>query len=411
MGKIEKSKWLVLERLLFCLIPFSFSIHKKLLVPLIILSLLSILIRKINLKEKFSFKIEYKKKTLLFILPLLTMLIAIIPSSDKAEALFQLEKRLSLIVFPVLIIIAQWKLDHQFIERMIKFFVYGLITHCVMGLINAFYQYGVTGNNNFMVYDQLSFHYHPTFLALYLNIAILMIYQFVSWSNKLKWIISSFFILMILMLLSRSGYIGLVILGGMLMMDQYRKSSYKPRVLGFLLGSVVVLFAVIALNSKVHNRILEPINEWSSLGENKASSSAYRVALWDASVSIIKEKPYNTFYGVGSGDVELSLQYKLEELGYTNALKKNFNNPHNQFFNDYLAIGIIGAIGLFLSLSVLWFSLNNKIIIRTFVLLFVSAFMFDTILNSQPGLVVYAFFGTIFILGIGNEQREEYMDH
>ena len=124
------------------------------------------------------------------------------------------------------------------------------------------------------------------------------------------------------------------------------------------------------------------------------SSTQSRILIWDISLDLIKEKP---FFGYGSGDSKLALtkQYKNHNLGFL--LDKQFN-AHNQYLQSTLDGGLIAGVILLLMLFVplvLCFKKKQNLY-AIFIGILALNFFSEAMLETQSGVIFYAFFNTLF---------------
>jgi O-antigen ligase len=115
-------------------------------------------------------------------------------------------------------------------------------------------------------------------------------------------------------------------------------------------------------------------------------------------VEIIREHPLS---GVGTGDVKDALLEKYNEKGMTDAFSHRLN-AHNQFLQTGIAIGIAGMtvlIGMFI-LALIYAIKNRNIVYLLFLGINAVNFLFESILETQNGVVFYAFFNAFLFYKI-----------
>jgi O-antigen ligase len=163
------------------------------------------------------------------------------------------------------------------------------------------------------------------------------------------------------------------------------------------------LFLVTQFSPKIMSRVNNFVEAITS--DNKSDdlgSTANRILIWESSNQIIKE---NFFIGVGTGDVndELSLEYEKE--GFENGLKRNLN-AHNEYYQVFISLGLVGCILLLISLFYpLAISFIHKNYIYLFFLLIVMLnFITESMLETQAGVMFYAFFNSLLCFSL--EKKE-----
>ena len=124
------------------------------------------------------------------------------------------------------------------------------------------------------------------------------------------------------------------------------------------------------------------------------SSTLIRKKIWFSSLKLVKEK-WITGYGTGLSKKVLQKQFKKD--GYDYLIKKNYNS-HNQYLQVFLDQGIFGFLLLvFFTFGMLYASLKQKdFIYALFLVIMILNFMTESILETQSGVIFFAFFNTIF---------------
>ena len=147
----------------------------------------------------------------------------------------------------------------------------------------------------------------------------------------------------------------------------------------------------------MHKRLYELVNEYADFkngGEVNGHSFALRIRYWKAAVVGIQA---NLFFGVGSGDVQQSLE-NIYEKHFPEISKKYYLKPHNQFLTVTLAYGLIGLL-VFLWLLFFPIFYLRKYLSPMYVLFFVVlllSFITEDTLGTQAGLGFYSIFNTLF---------------
>ena len=128
--------------------------------------------------------------------------------------------------------------------------------------------------------------------------------------------------------------------------------------------------------------------------DTRFSSTQSRILIWEISSDLIQEKP---LFGYGSGDSKLALteKYKQHNLGFL--LDKQFN-AHNQYLQSTLDAGLIGGITLLLLLFVplIMCFKDKQVLYAIFIGILALNFFSEAMLETQSGVIFYAFFNTLF---------------
>ncbi|MBI2269438.1 MAG: O-antigen ligase family protein [Bacteroidetes bacterium] len=143
------------------------------------------------------------------------------------------------------------------------------------------------------------------------------------------------------------------------------------------------------------------VNE-TKIDKTSSESNSIRILIWQKDIELIKEY---FFTGVGTGDVKDELFKKYRADGITGAYKVDpttdkpisILNAHSQFLQTFIAIGILGFI-LFISGFV--YPIINSIRRRNylylgFLVLVILNFTTESMLETQAGVLFYAFFNAL----------------
>ena len=159
---------------------------------------------------------------------------------------------------------------------------------------------------------------------------------------------------------------------------------------------MVPFSTVIYTNKTIQSRFNEIIHyTFQKMDQKKVpSSTSARKIIWSTSFKLIKEK-WITGYGTGQSKKVLQEQFKKD--GYDYMYKKNYNS-HNQYLQVFLDQGIFGFLLLvFFTFGMLYASLKQKdFIYALFLVIMILNFMTESILETQSGVIFFAFFNTIF---------------
>jgi len=250
----------------------------------------------------------------------------------------------------------------------------------------------------------LSYLIHPSYLALYHLVALLIIgLEFNSWWTKriaIK-IVVSFIALLIfaslIMLQSRAGILGFgLLITGWLFFLTFVKRKY---ILG--LGVIVAISGFILFVFTQFNRLAytaKSLENSVNIGindSNKIDGTNIRFWIWKSAFSVIENHP---IIGVGTGDVRDELQKQYEKRGMSQAVIFRYN-AHNQYLETWLGTGIFGLFALLAMLFVpLWMGVKKRDwLVVGFLSLCSMSFMFESMLNSIAGVGFFAIFYTILV--------------
>ncbi len=134
-------------------------------------------------------------------------------------------------------------------------------------------------------------------------------------------------------------------------------------------------------------------------------SLTMRFYFWDAAVKVISQHPV---FGVGTGDVQAELN-KVYERSDSPLEKDWYKRPHNQFLTIMLALGIPGTVMFILSIFYPAIRFRNylSVLYWPFFVLALVSFIPEDTLETQAGVVFYAFFNTLFLSVAYNQRVDE----
>ncbi len=168
----------------------------------------------------------------------------------------------------------------------------------------------------------------------------------------------------------------------------------------------LVLISFIAINKSetLKRRITESISaikESKPKKDEELQTTSMRKVVWKSSLKLIKAN----VWGYGTGDVKSVLAEQYIKDGNVQAEHKHLN-AHNQFLQTTLAIGIFG---LFVFMALLLFPLFvlrgiQRVVFVFFSLCFIILCLTESMLETQSGIVFFAFFYS-FINSITNKSK------
>ena len=379
------------------------------LVPITIILLFITIIFGVK-KSYLEFKINLLN--ILFVGFYLAYFIGFFFTKDSALAKSYLENKLSFIIFPILFsFIPNFKLS-------LRIPTIGLITSIVLITFWGFFKvYSCGFNNSFTnCLPYFSDIHHPTYFAVYILISIaLTIYGFQqNWKGfSTKWVIlyTIFGIVISFLTFSLSAVLFLVIISGCFIWMQVKnKLGFKKTILlsSFLIIGLITFILTTGFKedfkytfSSVKSYVNSP-EDFLKNGNRYLIGNEVRLMLWTATGMVISEHPL----GVGTGSTDFYLSEKLQKYGLYDLASYKYN-PHNQFLQTFLEIGVFGFIILLL---IVYFSITKAIKHKNWLLLIVVGSLifnslFESMLQRQSGIVFYTFWMCLLYIYIENKQR------
>lgn len=246
---------------------------------------------------------------------------------------------------------------------------------------------------------------HPSYFSMYLCLAILMLlYNWYAGYWRKKKVITfmilflvAFFSAFIIQVAAKSG---LISLGVSLFMVFAWIAAGRGRwmqttaLFAITLSALITAALLIPTTRERIDNMVHAFGGSTTVSDEDGSkpeleSTKSRVLIWKASLDIASKN----LFGVGTGDIKDVLIANYEDRGWT-AFSKQQTNPHNQFLQTWLAIGIPGVLSL-----MLWVALTIRqgwrcrhFILLAFGVLFAINMLTESILETQGGVLFITFF-------------------
>lgn len=283
-----------------------------------------------------------------------------------------------------------------------KSFVWGNTLAVIYCIINGYLNYKNTGQTYFFYYQYFSELIHSSYFAIFLTLAIgFILFTPNLLQRKIYWVFLLVLFTGIVLLVSRSGYLGLA--GIILLFAIYQIISKKNRLALYVIIFFVTTGAIFALSlPDVKTRIEEGMHGTVIKDPSSENNTFFiRTTIWKTSLDLIREHPVA---GVGTGDAVDALNKELAK----GPLKAQYSavhlNSHNQFIETLLANGLIGGICLITLIALIIYHgvLKQDFLQISFGLMILIHFCFESMLETQAGV----FFFTIFTCFLFSQKRE-----
>ena len=377
----------------FCL-PFGSLVLSGIIILWVASSLFNI--------DKLQFKkgITNKNALLLFLFFAITLISALF-SKNKSTASFEIENKLSFILLPYLLFC--FEIPVPLIKRFIVSFVSGCFFACIVLIIRSSY-YSFNGQSDYFFYTLFSYFIHPSYFAMYLILAIVLVILFYAkWFANQKSIVISSYIFVLLfgitlfLCASKLGLISFVIILPILILHQLKTFLNTKKII-LIFCSVVIL---IGISSKLFPTVFERLNSITTLNINQldktsSESTTVRFLIWQQAIELIQ---HNFLFGTTVGDANDALYTTYKQNGLTGALEHKLN-AHNQFMQTFIGLGLIGFISL--CLITIWQLIKaikqKHFLLIVFSLLIILNFLVESMLQSMAGTLFFVFFYCVFNL-------------
>lgn len=346
---------------------------------------------------KGSFVSIFKNRYfILFCLFFIIHAVSIGYSSNKTSAWSGFELKSSFLIFPLFfpVILNNGKIKTR---RLLEFSYLSAIISFIVCLGRASYLFVKDPQLYHFFSSDFSFIVHPSYLAVMLNILLMVvIYRLVKsdMASKKIWIVISILTLYIVLAASKIGLVLLflnVIMG--IVMFAIKRNKVKISILFFTLvmvGTILTIMYVPVINSKYHDAIKETFQKDYSIPTDDLHSTAQRIVSWKATYQLINE---NIWKGVGMGDLKDELTKKHHENGFIVMEEKHLDS-HQQFMQTWATVGVLGfAMLICLFLFIFYDAIKQKsYILFMFGLTFFLFGLTESMFETQAGVLGFLTF-------------------
>lgn len=328
--------------------------------------------------------------------------IGLIFTSNFAFAWMDIGMKSTFALFPLYFLIIRPEINPI---KLFSFFLWGAVFSVLFYFAFSFANYWETGNLNKGVF--FSFWMHRGYYTTYLVLGCTFVLTEIVRKNRLdaKQSIALFVLLIgVYFAEAKTGVSALALVGLVLLIHNLKKRlswlKFSLTLGGVLLISSLLLTKLFTGNNRFSGALDNIKNR--ELDITSVESTTARILMWETSLELIREKP---ILGVGTGDIKDELQKRNYSKGYSGVADKNLN-CHNQFFNSWLSLGVLGLIallGIFITLFIPKIEATGFFIQSAAFILFVT-FLTESFLEVQAGIIPFAFL--VSIIGIiGNKEK------
>jgi O-antigen ligase len=300
-----------------------------------------------------------------------------------------------------------------------------LIAVCLLALqsfVFSFTNYFKTHEIASFISTRFSYQHHPSYASVFYTFALL-----VSWNQRKKnaenyslyWLIpfSIIQLFAILACMSLAGLLFLLVFFLAVFIHFLSTKIGKKKTLLFTAISPIVFYVLVLITPPLKSQwddakhftvdFIDNPTTFVSDTTNADNGSSVRLIMWTISTQVLTEHPL----GVGTANVDDYLYTKLTKLKQYKLAKKYYN-PHNQYLQSGIEIGVIGLAVLLLLLikatNLAWKQRNYLLLFIVVNLAF--NMLFESMLQRQSGIVFYTFWIT-FLVVFGayftNENKEK----
>lgn len=347
---------------------------------------------------------------LLFILFYLWQISGLLFADSLDSGFERIFKRLSFFLFPLVLFFPGKRIieNANLLLRLFAIFTFIYLIFCVgrafsnslvvqdgLRIFNshpADYDY-----ENFFYSSRLSFPAHPSYVAMYTVLSMLISLEMVfdkslNYIKRIGWLVIAVFLLFgIYLLSSRAGFLASAVVLSLVILKKLY-SKYSKLIILFSMICLAILFFVIARTNNILNHSIESVTKENI---DKTFKNDIRVMIWKSAMGVIGQ---NLILGVGTGDASEELKKEYIKRGYSEGFYDNLN-AHNQYFDILLENGIIGLL-IFLSVIgfMFYFAFSEQnYLYFLFLIIVIIFFFFETVLNRLAGITFFSLFSFLLI--------------
>ncbi len=243
---------------------------------------------------------------------------------------------------------------------------------------------------------------HHTYSAMYFLLSTAFLYlmerrndsRMTAGVKSLLWVSVAFLLIITFLIQSRSGVLCLVLLCLSALYDIV--FNRKKWCLGLILTGIAVggILASSLLLDDRFNRLNATIKEVAS-----GNTEDTRFEIWSNACQVIQQNP---LFGVGIGDRMADLEANHRVQYYYSTTPWHPFNPHNQFLDTWVCVGILGVLTLcalfLLPLLQAWHHKPRHSLLLIFVFITAVAALVESILERQMGVIFFCFAYCLLLL-------------
>ncbi len=323
------------------------------------------------------------------------------------------ERKVSLFFTPFVMVMAG-PYYRKVILGELQYFVFGCILSCLAGNLDFIYHYfiykGGLHDASHVAYRIMFEHFtgiHPTYMGMFLGFSICITVLSGSYNfrpgNMVRYALVFILLVFLLALLAKSALLAMIVI---FLHYGWTKQKWIYQNKLQIGAMVIALTAACYFIPFTGQRIREV---FSFMGNSRpvgiTDNSVYvRKMILDVDISLLKN---NWLTGVGPGRVLHSLQERYFFFSINNNYDVSHYDPHNQYLNEWLGLGIAG-ITLLASILIIHLyraiRAHNQLYLYCLIIL-IATFFTETVLSRQEGVIFYGLFTSLFFFGSTTQKR------
>ncbi len=361
-----------------------------------------------------SLKFSWNWNSSLWILLYLLYVVGTIATFHSDIAGKYLEYKLSFVIFPILF---SFHPKAKIEIRTTYLWFIGALT--ALTFMNFFHSFQCGNEISCFLSSQFSYSHHPTYFSAFhfFAISIVLFGYIKKWKYfSLYWILPFLIVSIVSQMLALS-LAGILLLGLLAICFLLYKIYCKWGRVGLLIGVIglpLLFFVFISRTPQIaydyqaaktySKEYVTSPTEFVKSRTYPFSGTEVRLVMWTAAFQTMMKYPL----GVGTGNLDDYLGEQLWELDQKNLAIENYN-PHNQFLQLGIELGIIGFV-FFVLMFFFFARIAWKRKDYIFLLLILSLFfnsLFESMLQRQSGIVFYTFWICFFLQFFNRETQDE----
>jgi glycosyltransferase involved in cell wall biosynthesis/O-antigen ligase len=339
-------------------------------------------------------------------------LIAMFYTENLDRGFADLMQKLSLLLFPIIIGTGPIIQSSQR-SIVLFFFLLGVAVAVMTGFVSSAFEYHSTGELYSFYMSDFSPAHHPTYISFYVVIAlaILLIKIERAHSNRGKSLLWLAILLLSISLVFPASKMGFINWGMVVLIFLFKWLALKSRQLKLsvlLMGTAILFVLFLKFDPVASTRVESAVRVSTQMDqpkkESQVESNTARLYSWGTAIALIKENPF----GVGTGDINDAMVSAYKKQGL-NELAERGLNPHNEYFQIAVALGILPALFFLFSLVYPFRKIirNRDWIYGIFLLSVFIQFSVESMLEKQSGVIFFAFFNSLLFFTLQVDRHSE----
>lgn len=328
------------------------------------------------------------------------------PAEYIPALLHQCENRLALLLIPMVFAIMSPQYT-DVVRGQLRYFIYACVLSCIIG--NAGFAYDHMHNPAqplSHVFYRLSFEsytgVHPTYMSVYLclGIYVLMLEPGIpAWQRTVLGYLS---VVLLLALLAKSPILAL----GIIVLHFLYRRLAALRQYGVHVAAVLgVVAAAYLFIPFVRQRVAELVSPKAQQQTVVDNSMNMRKLIWDVDTRLLH---HYWLTGAGPGRLKHLLDEQYFVYSLSHGIYPGYYDPHNEYFAEWLALGLVGIALLLVILTVHFATAirrKDSLYLYTMLTLAIT-FATETMLARQRGIMFFAVFTAMFFYGHYSRSKE-----